>query len=119
MSWRLISTTRMIAFSRPRSGGRRWRRSFWNVALRGAVILHVALLTFKYIFREELGARLPGILALLRDLENGSSGLDFIRSLLRYLAQAAGTDQLSATTLRQAVTYRAHPSRYWIGHNEC
>ena len=73
-------------------------------ALRGAVILHVALLTFKYIFREELGERLPGILALLRELEGGSSGLDFIRSLLRYLAQAAGTDRLSETTLRQAVT---------------
>ena len=73
-------------------------------ALRGAVILHVALLTFKYIFREELGERLPGILALLRELEAGSSGLDFIRSLLRYLAQAAGTDRLSETTLRQTVT---------------
>ena len=87
--------------------------------LRGAVRLQVALLTLKYIFRDELGERLPGILALLRELEGGSSGLDFIRSLLRYLAQAAGTDRLSATTLRQAVTYRAHPSRYWIGHNEC
>ena len=36
--------------------------------------------------------------------KEGSSGLDFIRSLLRYLAQAAGTDRLSETTLRQAVT---------------
>jgi hypothetical protein len=58
-----------------------------DAALRGAVILQVALLTLKYIFRDELGARLPGILGLLRELEGGSSGLDFIRSLLRYLAQ--------------------------------
>ncbi len=72
--------------------------------LRGAVILQVALLTFKYIFRDELSEWLPGILRLLRELEEGSSGLDFIRSLLRYLAQAAGTDRLSETTLRQAVT---------------
>lgn len=67
-------------------------------ALRGAVILQVALLTLKYIFRDELGARLPGILGLLRELEEGSSGLDFIRSLLRYLAQAVGTDRLSEAT---------------------
>lgn len=78
--------------------------NYADEALRGAVILQVTLLTFKYIFREELSARLPGILALLRDLERGSSGLDFIRSLLRYLTQAAGTDRLSETSLRQAVT---------------
>ncbi|MFZ4789761.1 MAG: Rpn family recombination-promoting nuclease/putative transposase [Candidatus Competibacteraceae bacterium] len=73
-------------------------------ALRGAVILQVALLTFKYIFRDELGERLPGILRLLRELEEGSSGLDFIRSLLRYLAQITGTSRLNETMLRQAVT---------------
>lgn len=72
--------------------------------LRGAVILQVALLTFKYIFRDELGERLPGILRLLRELEEGSSGLDFIRSLLRYLAQITGTCRLNETMLRQAVT---------------
>jgi predicted transposase/invertase (TIGR01784 family) len=72
--------------------------------LRGAVILQVALLTFKYIFRDELGERLPEILRLLRELEEGSSGLDFIRSLLRYLAQITGTGRLSETTFRQAVT---------------
>lgn len=69
--------------------------------LRGAVLLQV---TLKYIFRAELGERLPEILRLLRELEAGSSGLDFIRSLLRYLAQTAGTDRLDETTLREAVT---------------
>ena len=72
--------------------------------LRGAVRLQVALLTLKYIFRDELGERLPGILGLLRELEEGSSGLDFIRSLLRYLAQVVGTDRLSEAAFRQAVT---------------
>ncbi|MFZ1640555.1 MAG: hypothetical protein WAV07_03785 [Candidatus Contendobacter sp.] len=51
--------------------------------LRGAVILHSALLTLKYVFREELRERLSGILGLLRALEASSSGLDFIRALLR------------------------------------
>jgi hypothetical protein len=41
---------------------------------------------------------------LLRALEQSSNGLDFIRALLRYLAQVASTDRLSATELRQAVT---------------
>ena len=53
--------------------------------LRGEVMLQVALLTLKYIFRDELAVRLPGILRLLRALEEGSTGLDFIRALLRYV----------------------------------
>ncbi|MFO1431410.1 MAG: hypothetical protein U1F76_14915 [Candidatus Competibacteraceae bacterium] len=48
--------------------------------------------------------RLLGILLLLRDLEQSSSGLDFIRALLRYLAQVVGTDRLSEAELRQAMT---------------
>ena len=72
--------------------------------LRGAVRLQVALLTLKYVFRDELRERLPGILELLRELEESSSGLDFIRALLRYLAQVVGTDRLSEADLRRAVT---------------
>lgn len=68
------------------------------------MLLQVALLTLKYVFRDELRERLPGILGLLRALEQSSRGLDFIRALLRYLAQVASTDRLSATDLRQAVT---------------
>lgn len=47
---------------------------------------------------------MPGILGLLRALEQSSSGLDFIRTLLRYLAQVVGTDRLSEAAFRQAVT---------------
>lgn len=72
--------------------------------LRGAVILHTALLALKYIFRDELRERLPGILELLRALEQRSSGLDYLYTLLRYLAQAANTDRLSEEDLRRAVT---------------
>ena len=71
--------------------------------LRGAVILQSALLTLKYIFREELRERLPGILGLLRALEQSSSGLDYLQTLLRYLAQAASTDRLSDEDLRRVV----------------
>ncbi|MEF8715684.1 MAG: Rpn family recombination-promoting nuclease/putative transposase [Accumulibacter sp.] len=72
--------------------------------LRGAVMLHTALLTLKYIFRDELRERLPEILGLLRDLAQSSKGLDYVRTLLRYLAQAASIDRLSGDELRQAVT---------------
>ena len=68
--------------------------------LRGAVVLHTALLTLKYIFRDELRERLPGILGLLRDLAQSSMGLDYVRTLLRYLAQAASIDRLSGEELR-------------------
>ncbi|MBL8374174.1 Rpn family recombination-promoting nuclease/putative transposase [Accumulibacter sp.] len=72
--------------------------------LRGAVMLQTALLTLKYIFRDELSERLPEILGLLRDLAQSSKGLDYVRTLLRYLAQAASIDRLSGDQLRQAVT---------------
>ena len=72
--------------------------------LRGAVLLQTALLTLKYIFRDELRQRVPEILALLRDLEQSSNGLDYIRTLLRYLAQAAKIDRLSPDELCRAVT---------------
>lgn len=78
--------------------------SYRGGELRGAVTLQVSLLTLKYIFRAEMRERLPGILRLLRDLETSSSGLDFIRILLRYLAQAASADRLDETELRQLVT---------------
>ena len=67
-------------------------------------MLHTALLTLKYIFRDELRDRLPEILGLLRDLAQSSNGLDYVRTLLRYLAQAASIDRLSGDELRQAVT---------------
>ncbi len=72
--------------------------------LQGAVMLHTALLTLKYIFRNELSERLPEILGLLRDLAQSSMGLDYVRTLLRYLAQAASIDRLSGDELRQVVT---------------
>ena len=72
--------------------------------LQGAVMLHTALLTLKYIFRNELRERLPEILGLLRDLAQSSMGLDYVHTLLRYLAQAASIDRLSGDQLRQVVT---------------
>ena len=68
--------------------------------LQGAVMLQTALLTLKYIFRDDLRERLPEILGLLRDLEQSSSGLDYVITLLRYLAQQ-GLDTFEASVLRE------------------
>ncbi|NCO96420.1 MAG: transposase, partial [Armatimonadetes bacterium] len=65
------------------------------------VMLHAALLTMKYIFRDELHDRLPGILALTAELLTLETGLQYVEALLRYLC--AGTDRLDPTELQQAV----------------
>ena len=67
------------------------------------MILHSVLLTLKYIFRDELREQLPGIPGLLRALEQSSSGLDYLHTLLRYLAQVASTDRLGHEDLRRVV----------------
>ena len=67
-------------------------------------MLQTALLTLKYIFRDDLRERLPEILGLLRDLEQSSSGLDYVITLLRYLAQGPSTERLNADELRRVAT---------------
>lgn len=67
-------------------------------------MLHTALLTLKYIFRDDLRERLPEILGLLRELEQSSSGLDYVITLLRYLAQGASTERLNRDELRRVAT---------------
>ena len=67
----------------------------------------MALLTLKYVFRDELVARLPEILALAGQLLEQDTGLQYLETLLRYLC--AGTDRLDAEELRQAVE-RALPA---------
>ena len=69
--------------------------------LKGDVMLQAALLTMKYIFREELHDRLPDILALTAELFERETGLQYVEALLRYLT--AGTDRLDAQDLTRAV----------------
>lgn len=72
-----------------------------DAELRGEVLLRVALLVMKYIFRQELGDRLPGILSLARELSRQATGLRYLETVLRYVSQ--GTDRLSREDLRRAV----------------
>ena len=69
--------------------------------MRGAVTLKAAFLLMKHIFSEDLADRLPGILALLRDLLNKRSGLEYLETLLRYVA--SGSDQIREEEIERGV----------------
>ena len=69
--------------------------------IKGEVMLRVALLLMKYIFSDELAERLPGILALLRDLASKNTGLEFLETIIIYLAK--GTNKLTERQLGEAL----------------
>lgn len=53
------------------------------------------------IFAEDLGDRLPGILALLRGLLNKRSGLEYLETLLKYVA--SGSDRIREEDIERGV----------------
>jgi hypothetical protein len=65
------------------------------------VMLKVAMLVMKHIFRDDLAERLPGILGLLRGLAHKRSGLEFLETIMVYLSH--GTDRLSEDKLGETV----------------
>lgn len=67
----------------------------------GRVRLRVVLLTLRAIFRPDLAARLPRILALLADVIHQPTAAGTLRVVLRYVAQAGTT--ITEPELRQAV----------------
>jgi hypothetical protein len=69
--------------------------------IRGAVMVRATLLVFKYIFSDELRDRLQAILELLNELVRKRTGLEYLETVLRYVARAAET--LSPDELRRAV----------------
>jgi len=69
--------------------------------IRGAVTLKAAFLLMKHIFSEDLVDRLPGILELLRDLLNKRSGLEYLETVLRYVA--SGSDQIREEEIESGV----------------
>jgi predicted transposase/invertase (TIGR01784 family) len=57
--------------------------------IKGAVMARVGLLILKHIFDPDLAQRLPDILALLRVLTSQKTGIDYLYTVLRYVAQAS------------------------------
>lgn len=69
--------------------------------ITGGDMLRAGLLIMKYIFREELAERLPGILAPLRRITKEQAGLEFLETIATYLVK--GTDKVSEKALAEAV----------------
>ena len=57
----------------------------------------------KYIFREDLNNRLPGILELLNELSEKQRGLEYIEAVLRYIVNGAPADNINYEDLNAAV----------------
>ena len=71
--------------------------------IKGAAIVRVALLLMKYILREDLNDRLPGILGLLRELSEKRTGMEYIETVLKYIVNGAPTDNINYEDLKAAV----------------
>ncbi|MEW6219462.1 MAG: Rpn family recombination-promoting nuclease/putative transposase [Thermodesulfobacteriota bacterium] len=84
-----------------------WRYELIDLArwpdedLKGEVLLRSFLLVTKHIFAEDLGERLPDILVLLRDLARSKTGLQYVETLLRYVA--AGAPQVEEKAFQTAI----------------
>jgi predicted transposase/invertase (TIGR01784 family) len=72
-----------------------------DAEIKGEVILRVALLLLKYIFRDDLAQRLGEILGLLRALSERQTGLEYLETILRYIT--GSTDRVSEAELRRVV----------------
>ncbi len=76
--------------------------------IKGEVILRVGLLIMKYVFREELPERLPDILALLDELLNKRSGIEYLETIVTYLVK--GTERLTEEELGKAMKSALSPT---------
>lgn len=70
--------------------------------IKGEIILQVVLRLLKYSLRSEINDRLDETLALLLQLSEQETAMQYLRLFLRYLSQ--GSEQLSEAKLQQAVT---------------
>ena len=67
--------------------------------IKGTVMARVVLLLFKHVSDPDLLDRLPGILALMKDLMEKQTGLQYFESLFRYLFNTI--DNISAERIKE------------------
>ena len=63
--------------------------------------MRVAFLLLKHIFSSDLPEKFPGILGLLKDLLNKRNGLEYLETVLRYVA--SGSDQIGSAEIEESV----------------
>jgi predicted transposase/invertase (TIGR01784 family) len=73
---------------------------FSDDEIKGPIMNRVVLLLFKHIFEPDLHDRLPGIFALLRNLMEKETGLQYLETVVRYLASALDEDELSVDQIK-------------------
>ena len=81
--------------------------SYSDEEVRGEVWLRANLLVLKHIFDPSLGAQLPQILGLLHTLAQQESGLEMLRTILVYIAEA--NQSVSESEFEQGVAAVASP----------
>jgi transposase len=61
----------------------------------------VMLLLFKYVFKPELQHKLPEIFSLLRTLMEKETGLQYLETVIRYLASVLDEEELSLKQIKE------------------
>ena len=69
--------------------------------IKGTVMARVVLLLFKHVFDPDLLDKLPDILALMKNLMEKETGLQYFETVLRYLFSTM--DNVSAETIKEIV----------------
>ena len=74
---------------------------FSDDQIKGTLMSRVMLLLFKYIFKPELQHKLPEIFSLLRTLMEKETGLQYLETVIRYLASVLDEADLSLQQIKE------------------
>jgi len=74
---------------------------FSDDQIKGTIMGRVMLLLFKYIFKPELQHKLPEIFSLLQTLMEKETGLQYLETVIRYLASVLDEEDLSLQQIKE------------------
>ncbi|NWH06497.1 Rpn family recombination-promoting nuclease/putative transposase [Desulfobacter latus] len=74
---------------------------FSDDQIKGTIMGRVMLLLFKYIFKPELKHKLPEIFSLLGILMKKETGLQYLETVIRYLASVLDEEDLSLQQIKE------------------
>lgn len=75
--------------------------TYSDAEIEGSAFLQIGLMVLKYIYDPNLGERLPALSALFRRLANTETALEYLRTVLIYVA--AANDRVTESDLATAV----------------
>jgi len=73
---------------------------FSDDQIKGTIMNRVVMLLFKYVFDPEFQHKLPEIFSLLKTLMEKETGLQYLETVLRYLASVVDEDELSLKQIK-------------------